>query len=292
MLYLILVSCIWAFSFGLTKGLLKGVDPGLAAALRLLLALLLFLPFFRPGRLLRRPGLVVQLLAVGAVQFGLMYLFYNASFLHLAAWEVAIFTVFTPLYVTLLDGLEKRAFHPRFWLAALVATLGALVIFYRRPDSAEILYGFWLVQLSNLCFAFGQVRYRNLLAATPDLRDHQIFALPCLGAALTALVATVLFSARPAAVAAVLALTPKQGLTLLYLGFIGSGLGFFLWNTGARRVNAGTLAAFNNLKIPLAVACSLLFFHETTNLPRLLAGGSLLIVALLLNERRTAPART
>jgi len=66
---------------------------------------------------------------------------------------------------------------------------------------------------------------------------------------------------------------------------VASGLGFWLWNAGARRVSAGTLAVFNDLKIPLAVAVSLLVFGEQTDLPRLLMGGTLVLAALLLNER-------
>jgi drug/metabolite transporter (DMT)-like permease len=74
-------------------------------------------------------------------------------------------------------------------------------------------------------------------------------------------------------------------LTLFYLGAIASGLSFFMWNIGARRVNAGTLAVFNDLKIPLAVAVSLLVFGEKTDLPRLLIGGAVILAALIVNER-------
>jgi len=83
---------------------------------------------------------------------------------------------------------------------------------------------------------------------------------------------------------ATLRLSSIQVATILYLGAIASGLGFFLWNIGARRVNTGTLAVFNNLKIPLAVAVSLLVFGESTNITRLLIGGMIIISALVLNE--------
>ncbi|MFZ6018697.1 MAG: EamA family transporter, partial [Chloroflexota bacterium] len=53
---------------------------------------------------------------------------------------------------------------------------------------------------------------------------------------------------------------------------------------GARKVNAGTLAIFNDLKIPLAVAISLAFFGEQADLPRLLIGGAVVLAALALNE--------
>jgi drug/metabolite transporter (DMT)-like permease len=68
------------------------------------------------------------------------------------------------------------------------------------------------------------------------------------------------------------------------LGAIASGLSFFLWNVGARKVNAGTLAIFNDLKIPLAVVVSILFFGEQANWINLLVGGGIAVAALSLNE--------
>ena len=73
--------------------------------------------------------------------------------------------------------------------------------------------------------------------------------------------------------------------TLLYLGILASGVCFFLWNYGAKLVNAGALAIMNNVKVPLAIACSFIFFHESGNIPRLLGGGMIIVVALLINQK-------
>jgi drug/metabolite transporter (DMT)-like permease len=77
---------------------------------------------------------------------------------------------------------------------------------------------------------------------------------------------------------------------LLYLGLIASGLGFFLWNRGATRVDAGTLAVMNNAKIPLAVACSLLFFGESpdANMLRLAISAGFFAAALWLTGNSAA----
>ncbi len=80
------------------------------------------------------------------------------------------------------------------------------------------------------------------------------------------------------------ALDPRQIGTLLYLGLLASGLCFFWWNKGAVLSNAGTLAAFNNLKIPLAVAVSLLVFGESANLIRLISGGAIILIAIWLSH--------
>jgi drug/metabolite transporter (DMT)-like permease len=52
------------------------------------------------------------------------------------------------------------------------------------------------------------------------------------------------------------------------------------------RVSAGMLAVFNNVKIPLAILVSLVFFRERTDLLRLALGGTLILTALALVSRR------
>jgi drug/metabolite transporter (DMT)-like permease len=80
--------------------------------------------------------------------------------------------------------------------------------------------------------------------------------------------------------------TPDQWLVLFYLGAVASGLAFLLWNLGAKKTDAGTLAVLNNLKVPLAVAASILFFGERADPVRLLTGSGLIFLALLVNGRR------
>lgn len=278
--FLILVSFLWAFSFGLIKGRLEGLDTAFISAARLGLALLVFLPFLRFRGLSLRTGL--KLAGIGAVQFGLMYLAYNESFRHLQAHEVALFTLTTPIFVTLLADAFDRQFRQRALAAALLAVVGTGLIVFQGKELRPTLIGLALVQISNLAFALGQICYKRLRTSEPGLRDRDVFALLYAGAfALTLPLALVRLDF------AAFTLTAPQLWTLLYLGVIASGFGFFLWNFGATRVNAGTLAVMNNAKIPLAVACSLLFFGESADPLRLLLSLGLLATAVWLAEQRT-----
>ncbi len=276
MIYLILVSVLWAFSFGLIKGQLTNLDPIFVAFVRLTIALLVFIPFFKWRNFFNHIGLIL----VGAIQFGLMYIFYIYSYQWLLSYQVALFTIFTPIYVSLLDDLVKKKFHLLYFWAALMSTVGTGIIFWTQLNSNNLLIGFLFVQASNLCFALGQVLYRKYRSQTPSIiQEVNIFALLYFGAFLiTGLLAVwhTDFSS--------IELTVKQIWVLIYLGILASGLGFFLWNYGALRVNAGTLAVLNNVKIPLAVLVSLLVFGEKTNILRLLTGGSLIFLALWMNE--------
>ncbi len=275
MIYLIVVSLIWAFSFGLIKGL--GLDGSLLAASRLGLALLVLLPFLRLRSVSFRTG--AAFVGIGAVQFGVMYLAYNESFRFLASYETALFTLTTPLFVTLFADALERTVRWRALLAAVVAFAGAALVVKK---ASQPLLGIALVQLSNLAFAVGQVLYKRLRARHAALRDRDVFALLFFGGFAVALAAA---SAR----GVTLAFTPKQAWVMLYLGVLASGVGFFLWNVGATKVSAGVLAVMNNAKIPLAVAVSLLFFGErssVTNLTALLASLGLMTFAVWLAEKR------
>ena len=281
MALLLITSFIWAFSFGLVKKFLGGVDASFVAFVRLFLALLLFLPLWRPGKVKR--VLALRLLGIGMVQFGLMYVCYIQSFRFLAAHQVALFTVFTPLFVAAGDDLLERRWRPLHFWTALLAVAGTALIVYSGWGRAGLLKGFVLVQASNACFAGGQVLYRRLPAAGRKWRDRDVFAWLFLGGAAAAALAMLFFSVTPNP-----PLSGSQALTLLYLGLLASGIGFFLWNIGSSRVSAGTLAVMNNLKIPLAVGVSLLVFHERADLARLAVGGFAILLALWLNSRGKA----
>ncbi len=278
MALLLIASFIWAFSFGLIKKYLGGMDAGFVASVRIGLSLLLFLPMLRPRQ--ASWSLAMRLVLIGAVQFGLMYVFYIQSFRYLAAHQVALFTIFTPLYVALADDALEKRFRPLHFWTALLAVAGTAVIVYSGLGTRVLLAGFALVQASNACFALGQVAYRRLATAGSGWRDRDVFAWLYLGGTAAAGLA-MLLSPQPLD----LHLGGGRLLVLLYLGLLASGVGFFLWNVGARRVSAGILAVFNNVKIPLAVVVSLVLFRERTDLLRLAIGGGAIFSALYLNTR-------
>ena len=277
MVYLLLVSLIWAFSFGLIKDNLAGLDSNFVSFCRMAVSLIVFLPFIKLKKINFKFGMKLAL--IGAVQFGLMYITYIAAFKSLKAFEVALFTIFTPLYVVLIEDTLQKKFHSGYILTAAVAVLGTWIIKGQALLSPQILSGFILVQVSNICFAFGQVYYRRVMAKESGVKDMHVFGFLYLGAAILTAISTLVFVPLES-----ISLTLKQGWTLLYLGAIASGLGFFLWNLGARKVNAGALAIFNNLKIPLAVLVSLVVFGEKTNISNLLIGGGIIGISLFVNE--------
>jgi drug/metabolite transporter (DMT)-like permease len=285
MLALLTASLIWAFSFGLIKTQLAGVPSHVVALLRLILSALLFAPWFRPRRM---GGRALGLLAaLGAIQYGAMYLAYLAAFAYLKASEVALWTIFTPIYVVLIADLTARSFRSRNLAAAGLSVVAAWLVSPANAGSA--LAGIALVQLSNLCFAAGQVWYPRILPTSSAIRDHEVFGALYIGGSLLAAIPVALSSGVPGALAA---FTSTQIGTILYLGLIPSGLGFFLWNVGVRRSRVGTAAVFNNAKVPLAILVSWVAFEALPSpetLVRTLVALSLISAALWLAETNRVP---
>jgi drug/metabolite transporter (DMT)-like permease len=273
MLLLLIVSVVWAFSFGLVKRL-TGLDSTAIAAVRLAISLAVFIPFLRVAKIPASSR--VRLFLIGTVQFGAVYILYLRSYAYLHAYEVALFTITTPLFVALADAAVERRWRTRYAGAAALSVAGAAAIVYNSVGASGMLEGFTLVQLSNICFALGQVAWRRERKRLPaDVSDASAFALPYAGALALTLVVS-LFTTHWSAFQP----TPTQWATIIYLGAVASGVCFFLWNVGATRVNAGTLAAFNNAKIPLGIACSLIFFGEKADVTRLLVGGGLMAIGV------------
>jgi drug/metabolite transporter (DMT)-like permease len=279
MAYLILVSFVWAFSFPLIKGFLTGLDPTFVSFARMLLSLLVFLPFLRVGNL--GISVCIKLAFLGAIQFGIMYMAYIASFQFLPAHTIVLLTTTTPLFVTLFNDLSTRRFNSLFFLAASLAFIGGAVIKYPDQPLRASLAGIFLVQVSNVAFAFGQLYYKKLSERHASWSDRSVFGWLYLGAAVITLLSSIVTTPLSG-----IKVTTSQVLVLVYLGIIASGVCFFLWNKGARFVNEGMLAIMNNLKIPLGIIASLILLGERTDYLRLVIGFALMVGAAYLCERR------
>ena len=279
MIYLLIVSLIWAFSFGLIKGNLTNVDSNFVAFARLLISFLIFLPFLKIRNMPKK--IMSRLLLIGSVQYGIMYISYIFAFQYLHAYEIVLFTILTPIYVVIINDIIQKKVHLFFYLTSLLSIFGAAIIVWQNISSKELIIGFILMQISNISFAYGQVYYKKLMKNIPEKKDLNIFAILYFGGFITAFIFTFFTTDYSS-----LSLTNNELLTLAYLGVVASGIGFFLWNYGARKTNAGSLAVFNNLKIPLGIIVSVIFFSEEVNIWNILIGGLIVSFALVINEHQ------
>lgn len=155
--------------------------------------------------------------------------------------------------------------------------LGAVAIRWENLNSNFIM-GLLLVQGANLSFATGQVTYKRLMANN-KLDDKTVFGWFFIGALIVATTCYALFGNSNK-----LPSTFTQWGILIYLGVVASGLGYFLWNKGATKVNVGALAVMNNLLIPAGIIVNVLIWNKDADIFRLSVGGAIMLAALIINQ--------
>ena len=271
-----LVTFIWAFSFSLIGVYLSDhVNSYLAVFIRVLIALALLLPFFRPHN--RAWNKLLALVAIGGIQVGATYLFLYHAFAYLTVPEVLLFTILTPLWITLIDEfiIGRRPLPLRWWLAAGIAVLGAAVIRYNGINN-HALSGFMLIQGANLCFAIGQVAYKRLPLG--NIRQQsQVFACFFLGASLVSGFGVILFGEWH-----IQTITLSQWLVLIWLGIGASAFGYLAWSLAIKQVNTGQVATMNNMLIPVGILVNYVFWHSDIQWFRFIIGAAMIVLSVWL----------
>lgn len=276
MQYLVLVTILWAFSFSLIGEVLAGeVDSYFAVLIRVVLASLVFLPFTKFRGI--QTKLKLKIILIGTVQIGLMYIFLYKSFLFLSVPEVVLFTVFTPIYVTLFYDGFKSQFKPLYLISTGLAVFGAYIIRYQNI-SEDFITGFLMVQAASICFALGQSAYKKVMESHKEIEHRDIFGYFHFGALIVSVISFVLF-ANPEK------LSPSliQWSVLIWLGVMASGLGYFLWNKGACLVDSGILAIMNNALVPVGLLVNLIIWEKTSNYFLLFLGSLVIGFSLYLH---------
>lgn len=280
MIYLIIVSIVWSFTFGLIKHKLAGLDPNFISFLRMLLALPAFLPFINISKLDIRK--ILSFMVLGSIQYGIMYLAWIKSLFYIDAHLVVLFTAITPIYVTLISALDQRRIS---WISLTTSTIAFLAVILIYGDYLKkkeiLLKGLIFTQIANFCFAFGQVAYKRLLQDLPSVKDQDVFALMIFGAIIATATATTVSSGWDF----LAQISLKQFSIILYLGIVASGVCLFLWNKGSRMVNHGTLAIMNNLKISLGILVSIFIFQERADLIKVIVSLIIILISVFIQER-------
>ena len=282
MLYLLAATIIWSFSFSIIENYLAGqVDPILCVCIRTATAFFLFYIINKNKKI--KPSTKLILTGIGSVQLGLMYIFLYKSFAYLTTKEVLLFTILTPIYITIISAIKNKKNNLSALCCAVIAIFGAFCI---RKTLINLEYskatGFCLVQAANICFAFGQVAFKKLTVTTSNkLKAIQWLYFGGFATSLT------LYLWQNSTIS--LPSSAPQWQALFYLGAISSGLGMYLWNKGATSVTTAQLAATNNLLIPCGILIDHIFWNkDITSYSSLILGAVLIIWSIQIGSKKMA----
>ena len=258
MAYLIAISILWSFSFGIIKYGLAGIDSSFISFARNVIAL----TFFSSVTIynIKKFSFDLKLVGIGALQFGLMYIFYIESYQYLPAYLIATFTITTPIYVVLASKyLNGNSLNRNGIYAILLVIIGSYLMRFNSLNLEDYILGFVLIQCANIFFATGQILFKKWTDKNKDKDIVHNFSQLFFGATLITSIFYFLGSSESAI------LTQSNLFSLLFLGIISSGIGFLMWNIGATKVSAEKLAIMNNAVIPIAIFNSYLIFGEEIN---------------------------
>ncbi len=258
MIYLILVSILWSFSFGIIKYGLGDVNPILLSFLRNLIAFVFFA--FLTIYNYKKFVFDIKLIAIGGVQFGLMYIFYISSYQFLPAYLIATFTITTPIFIMIFSQIIN---HKPFTLNGIYSVLfvitGSYLIRLTVVNPFDYWIGFILIQFANLFFALGQLLFKEWKSKNKKTDVINNFSQLFFGAVIITFIFNSFYSNSFETI------NSHHIPWLLFLGLISTGLGFLVWNLGSVKVSNERLAVMNNIVIPIAIINSFLFFQEEIN---------------------------
>ena len=237
---------------------------------------------------------------IGVIQFGLMYVFFLRAFKYLQGNEIVLLTTSTPILVAICSAFFGQRFKWIYLMCIILSVVGAIIVIWDNVSFNFLLKGILLMELSNLCFALGQVLWREYIGGsditnTPhpnppprggrEQHDSQLMSSAYFAAAVFVLPLAIINTNF-----ATFSLTTTQWLSILYLGVVPTGIGFWLWNKGATLVSSTTLAIMNNLKIPMGILFALVIFHERINLANFALGSIFILAGIILSKKVTTQA--
>lgn len=258
MIYLILVSILWSFSFGIIKYGLSGIDSSFISLMRNLIAFL----FFASLTLYNFKKFIfdIKLISIGAIQFGLMYVLYIQSYQYLPAYLIATFTITTPIFIGIFSQLlQNKSFSLSGVFSILLVVLGSLMMRFNIVNPLDYWLGFFLIQCANICFAIGQIMFKKWYSKNTSVDIIYNFSQMFFGAVLITSMFSIINSTN------IGMLNTYNLFALLFLGLFSTGFGFLAWNLGSIQVSNERLAVMNNAVIPIAIFNSYLIFGEAIN---------------------------
>ena len=288
------VTMIWGGTFVAGRYLSGTIDPLLAASLRFALAslaLLVFLGLARIPLVRPNPRQLLQLAMLGF--FGIF--FYNLCFFYglqlINASRASLIVALNPAVIGLASWWLFKERLGASKVAGIVLCLAgaAMVIVSRNPQLLSEATNTWRGDLLIFGCVVGWGIYSLFSRGlNQSLGPLQTVTWSILLGTLMLTVTTLIMGRFT--LEAMGRVSLAQGLSLMYLGVLGSALAYIGYYDGIRRIGATRSGVFIALNPLTAVICGALLLNEPLSLP-MLAGGAVILLGIYLCNKPLARAR-
>lgn len=244
----LVVILLWSGTYIFTKMALKQMGPMSLAFYRnavASIALLLCFLAMKPALLLPRPADFPALAGLGICGIGFFYMLQNIGLRYTTATDTALLVTASPAMITALAVfvLGERCTR-RNLLGIVLASAGviSLALFGSGVSHGGVLaseraFGDVLITLTALGWAIYTVYSKGMMLRYSTLALTMYTTV--LGTLALAPFALVEARGNPGA-----GLSPSILGSILYLGILGSAVGYLLWNHALRHLTAGTVGAY------------------------------------------------
>jgi len=281
---LILTSLFWGGTFIAGKLVAKGVDPCAAAFLRFLAAsfFLVLLTLKMEGTLPRltlpRIVMVVLLGLTGIFAYNILF-FYGLHYIR--ANQASLIIATNPIFITLCSAFFfKEHLNGLKITGLLLSVTGALIVISDGSLSSLMALGLGKGELLIFGCVFSWVAYSILGKKAMD--DLSAVACVCY----SSIAGTVLLffpAASQGMFSAMGSYSVTEWLSLFYLGFFGTVLGFFWYYEGIQDIGPVKAGIFINLVPVSAIVLSFFILKEPLGLS-LVTGGICVIAGVYLTN--------
>jgi len=274
-IYLLLCVIIWGWTFVATRICLQFLSPAELLAARFVMAApLMWLLLRLSGQRLKIERKLVPAAVLAAALFLVHFLVQNIGLTMTSATNTAWLIAISPLAMAVLAALILRE-HPgrNTWVGIVVAFAGVVLLVSRgRVTDLDWLSstGDWLALGSAFTWALYTIATRDLSRAHPPMVVTAAMLVPCL----LTLGTWVLFTSD---LHVYMSLSGEAIVALLFLGFLGMGLGHWLWLTGVARLGAAKAGVFLYLEPLATTALAVPYLNEPFGVWS--AVGALLVLA-------------
>ena len=280
-LLIVLIGAVWGGSFLFNAVLIREIGPLWVSADRVTIGALGCWAFFLATRrrLPREPGIYLQLLVLGVLNYAIPFALFPFAEQHVASGIVGVINGLTPMTTVLVSnfwpGGEKATWNKS--IGVVIGFVGAAILAAPSLDggAASQLLALGAALLATFCYAL-TLNYARRFA---KLDPATIAACSLSGAALVSLPTALLFEGVPVMV------RPESWAALLAIGLISSTLAFLLMYWLLPRVG-GTNFSINTFITPIsAILLGELILGERFQ-PTHVLGMAVILIGLLAMDGR------